>query len=60
MLSLSSNINFVSSSCSSSKSPRSSVLFLLLPFQNQDTLGAGRHSTHAEANVLSAYCSSSI
>ncbi|KAF8805162.1 hypothetical protein BYT27DRAFT_7192827, partial [Phlegmacium glaucopus] len=49
MFSLSSNINFVSSSCSSSKSLRSS-----------DTLGAGRHSTHAEANVLSAYCSGSV
>ncbi|KAF8816871.1 hypothetical protein BYT27DRAFT_7205229, partial [Phlegmacium glaucopus] len=60
MFSLSSNINFVSSSCSSSKSLRSSVLLLLLPFRNQDTLGAGRHSTHAEANVLSAYCSGSI
>ncbi|KAF8798746.1 hypothetical protein BYT27DRAFT_7202871 [Phlegmacium glaucopus] len=54
MFSLSSNINFVSSSCSSS------VLLLLLPFRNQDILGAGRHSTHAEANVLSAYCSGSV
>ncbi|KAF8802559.1 hypothetical protein BYT27DRAFT_7196476, partial [Phlegmacium glaucopus] len=53
MFSLSSNINFVSSSCSSSKSLRSSVLFFILPFRNQDTLGAGRHSTYAEANVLS-------
>ncbi|KAF8798417.1 hypothetical protein BYT27DRAFT_7203513, partial [Phlegmacium glaucopus] len=60
MFSRSLNINFVSSSCLSSKSLRSSVLLLLLPFQNQDTLGAGRHSTHAEANVLSAYCSSSV
>ncbi|KAF8801913.1 hypothetical protein BYT27DRAFT_7197621 [Phlegmacium glaucopus] len=48
MFSSSSNINI---------SLRSSVLLLLLPFRNQDTLGAGRHSTHAEANVLSGYCS---
>ncbi|KAF8802622.1 hypothetical protein BYT27DRAFT_7196557, partial [Phlegmacium glaucopus] len=41
------------SSCFPSKSLRSSDLLLFLPFQNQDTLGAGRHSTYAEANVLS-------
>ncbi|KAF8815670.1 hypothetical protein BYT27DRAFT_7192658 [Phlegmacium glaucopus] len=28
--------------------------------RSSDTLGAGQHSTHAEANVLSAYCSGSV
>ncbi|KAF8810029.1 hypothetical protein BYT27DRAFT_7186879 [Phlegmacium glaucopus] len=46
MFSLSSNINLVSSSCFP-------TCYFLLPFRNQDTLGAGRHSTHTEANVLS-------
>ncbi|KAF8802759.1 hypothetical protein BYT27DRAFT_7196304 [Phlegmacium glaucopus] len=45
MFFLSSNIILVSSSCSSSKSLRSSVF----PFSS----GAGRHSTYAEAKVLS-------